>query len=57
MIPNCHYDFESGKHRILAWSMVGIVSIRTEYQEVSIDVEFMNRNFHRNLRLQDDFGI
>jgi hypothetical protein len=37
--------------------MVGIVSLRQEFQFTAIDVEFMNKNFHRNLTLNDDFGI
>ena len=37
--------------------MVGIVSLREEFQFTAIDVEFMNKNFHRNLTLNDDFGI
>ena len=37
--------------------MVGIVSLRQEFQYTSIDVEFANKNFHRNLALNDDFGI
>jgi hypothetical protein len=37
--------------------MVGIVSLRKEFSFTSIDVEFMNKNFHRNLQLNDDFGI
>ena len=36
---------------------MAIVSLRQEFQFTSIDVEFMNKNFHRNLALNDDFGI
>jgi hypothetical protein len=37
--------------------MVGIVSLRKEFTFTAIDVEFMNKNFHRNLTINDDFGI
>lgn len=45
-----------GKNRILAWNMVGIVSLRHEFQFTQIDVEFMNKQFHRNLGITDDYG-
>jgi hypothetical protein len=56
-ISNCQYDFKFRKHRILAWNSVGVCYLREEDQFTSIDVEFSNRNFHRNLVLADDFGI
>jgi hypothetical protein len=37
--------------------MVGIVTLRSEFQYTSIDVEFANKNFHRNLVINDDFWI
>ena len=57
-MPNGHYDQEvSGKYRILSWNMIGIVAIRRELQFTSIDVDFANKTFHRNLVLADDFGV
>jgi len=37
--------------------MIGIVAIRRELQFTSIDVDFANKTFHRNLVLADDFGV
>ena len=56
-ISNCVYDFQAGKHRILNWNTVGVVAIRSEFQYTVVDVEFMNKNFHRNLSLNDDFHV
>lgn len=56
-ISNCVYDFLAGKHRILNWNTVGVVAIRNEFQYTVVDVEFMNKNFHRNLSINDDFHI
>ena len=36
--------------------MVGIVTIRHEFQLTEIDVEFMNKQFHKNITLTDTFG-
>ena len=56
-IPNCQYDSEVGKYRVLQWNIVGSVFLRKELNYVSIDVEFMNKAFHRNLSLNDDYGV
>ena len=56
-LSNCVYDFVAGKHRILAWNTVGIVGIRTELAYTSIDIDFMNKNFHRNLSINDAFDV
>jgi hypothetical protein len=37
--------------------MVGTVALRHEFRETSIDVNFTNKMFHRNLVQVDDFGI
>ena len=37
--------------------MVGTVWLREEFQFTSIDVEFFNKNFHRNLVINDDYGV
>jgi hypothetical protein len=37
--------------------MVGIVALRKEKLYTSIDVEFSDKNFHRNLAINDDFGV
>ncbi len=36
--------------------MVGIVTIRHELHLTEIDVEFSNKQFHKNLTLTDSFG-
>jgi hypothetical protein len=36
--------------------MVGIVTVRHEFQLTEIDVEFMNKQFHKNITLTDTFG-
>ena len=41
----------------MAWNIVGIVSVREDFQFTSIDVDFMNKQFHRNIVMNDDFGI
>lgn len=55
-ISNCVYEFEVGKNRILQWNMVGSIAIRHEFQFTQIDVDFANKNFHRNLGITDEFG-
>ena len=37
--------------------MVGTCSIRNELHYSTVDVEFLNRNFHKNLSIRDDFGV
>jgi len=54
---NCVFDFMAGKHRILSWNTIGVVGIRPEFQYTVIDVDFANKNFHRNLALNDVFGV
>ena len=57
-MPNCHFEVEvSGKYRVLSWNTIGIVALRREFQFTSIDVDFANKQFHRNLVLADDFGV
>lgn len=56
-ISNCKFDYLAGKHKVIAWNMVGFVGVRPEFQYTVIDVDFANKNFHRNLALNDDFGI
>ena len=37
--------------------MIGFVGVRHEFQYTVIDIDFTNKNFHRNLSINDDFGI
>ena len=37
--------------------MVGTCSVRNELHYSTVDIEFMNRNFHKNLSISDDFGV
>lgn len=55
-VSNCQFDNPVGKLKVLAWNMVGTVWVRNEVQYTSIDVEFTNKNFHRNLMFNDDYG-
>jgi hypothetical protein len=36
--------------------MVGTIVMREELSFVSIDVDFMNKNFNRNFSINDDYG-
>ncbi len=56
-ISNCQFDFPLNKFRILAWNLVGTIIKRDEFNYTSLDVEFTNKNFHRNLAINDDFGV
>ena len=56
-LSNCVYEFVAGKHRILSWNTIGVVGVRSEFQYTVVDIEFMNRAFHRNLSINDDFGV
>ena len=56
-LSNCVFDFQAGKHRILSWNTIGVVGVRSEFQYTVIDVDFANKNFHRNLVLNDTFGV
>ena len=37
--------------------MVGTCSLRNELHYSTVDIEFTNRNFHKNLSINDDFGV
>lgn len=45
-----------GDTTFLHWSQIGTVSLRHTKQYTSIDVEFSDKNFHRNICINDDFG-
>ncbi len=55
-VPNCQFDNPVGKLKVLAWNMVGTIWLRNEVQYTSVDVEFNNKNFHRNIMINDDYG-
>ena len=56
-LSNCHVSEDSEQHMsILAWNMVGIVSLRKEVNFTSIDVEFADKSMHQQFSLNDDFG-
>lgn len=44
------------KYRVLAWNTVGTMALREEANFTSVDVEFANKNFNRNITINDDFG-
>ena len=56
-VPNCRFDTQEGKIKVLNWNMIGTVGVRHEFQYTTIDIEFTNKNFHRNLSIKDDFGV
>jgi hypothetical protein len=45
-----------GDVTFLHWSLMGTIALRQTQQFTSIDVEFSDKNFHRNLCINDDFG-
>ena len=55
-LSNCQFDNPVGKLKVLSWNMVGTIWLRQELQYTSVDVEFTNKNFHRNLMFNDDYG-
>jgi hypothetical protein len=56
-MSNCQPDFTvGGKYKVLSWNMVGTVVLREELAYTSVDVEFTNKQLHRNLVINDDFG-
>ena len=57
-ITNCKfYKNDAPRVQILNWNMVGTCSVRNELHYSTVDVEFTNRNFHKNLSIRDDFGV
>jgi ferredoxin-like protein FixX len=57
-MSNCQPEFTvGGKYKVLAWNMVGTVVLREELAYTSIDVDFTNKQHHRNVVINDDFGI
>lgn len=56
-MSNCHHDFTvGGKYRVLAWNMVGTVCLREELTYTAVDVDFTDKQTHRNLLINDDYG-
>ena len=56
-MPNCRYmdKLESGESTSLAWNIVGTVHLRKQDLYTSVDVDFTDKNFHSNIRINDDF--
>ena len=58
-VPNCKFQ-EADKAVqdtcVLAWNAVGTVTLRRQLQFTSIDVDFTDKTFHRNLSINDDFN-
>ena len=58
-VPNCKFietDKAIQDTCVLAWNVVGTVTLRRQLQFTSIDVDFTDKNFHRNLSINDDFN-
>jgi chromosome transmission fidelity protein 4 len=56
-MSNCQPDFTvGGKYRVLAWNMVGTVCLREELAYTSVDVDFTDKQLHRNIVINDDYG-
>jgi hypothetical protein len=45
-----------GKYKVLAWNMVGTVCIRQELNYIALDVDFTDKQAHRNIIINDDYG-
>jgi hypothetical protein len=57
-MSNCQPDCTvGGKYKVLAWNMVGCVVLRDELAYTSVDVDFKNKQLHRNIVINDDFGV
>jgi hypothetical protein len=57
-LSNCKFqelDQIEGEYCVLAWNLVGQVFLRKTLQFTSVDVEFTDKNFHRNFSINDDF--
>ena len=48
---------EFGKYRFLCWNLIGSIILRNEGKFKAIDIEFANQSFHKNLFLNDRYGI
>jgi hypothetical protein len=56
-MSNCQPDFTvGGKYKVMAWNMVGTACLREELSYTSVDVDFTDKNTHRNLVINDDYG-
>jgi hypothetical protein len=58
-MSNSRYNLQSdivGDVTFLHWSLMGTISLRQSQQFTSIDVDFSDKGFHRNLCINDDFG-
>ncbi|TNV85001.1 hypothetical protein FGO68_gene11836 [Halteria grandinella] len=56
-MSNCQPDFTvGGKYKVLAWNLVGTVCLRQELTFTSVDVDFTDKQTHRNLVINDDYG-
>ena len=47
----------TGKSRFLCWNLVGSISMREESSFRCIDIEFSNKGFHKNISMNDIYGI
>ena len=58
-VPNCKFEEKTEENSddtiVLAWNVVGTVTLRKQDQFKSIDIQFKDRTFHRNLSINDDF--
>jgi chromosome transmission fidelity protein 4 len=57
-MSNCKIDQKEdivGEPVFLHWSLMGTIALRTTASYTSIDVEFSDKNFHRNFCQNDDF--
>lgn len=57
-MSNCQPEcIVGGKYKVLAWNMIGSVVLRDELAYTSVDVDFTNKQLHRNIVINDDFGV
>lgn len=50
-------QLNSNETAVLQWNVVGTCILRKQMQFTSIDVEFTDKNFHRNFSINDDFNV
>ena len=54
-MPNGSTD-TSSKIRVLAWNLVGNVSLREDIKSSTINIEFTDKQFHKQIHLLDEIS-
>ena len=56
MMPGTALDPEDPSYKMLCWNHVGSVALRDEMEMKCIEVDFADKNFHKNLITDDDIN-